>query len=137
MTFPVAAQSGSPGASGRQCTMLRTAGRTVSRALHRSVAHHNAGSLPGPVSAAAVLSSQRWFNASAFHRSGHSGMPSVLGLDRYFLVELAENIVLCFSPWFERSEKSLISAMLRFIDGGGRSVQFVYGCWIRSRNWII
>lgn len=60
--------------------MLRTAGRTVSRALHRSVAHHNAGSLPGPVSAAAVLSSQRWFNASAFHRSGHSGELDEFGI---------------------------------------------------------
>ncbi|KAG0564080.1 hypothetical protein M758_8G076200 [Ceratodon purpureus] len=51
--------------------MLRTAGRTLSRALRTS--HRT----PPPCSAAC---SQRWFNATGFHRSGHSGELDEFGI---------------------------------------------------------
>lgn len=60
---------------GQQCTMLRTAGRTLSRALHRSVAQRSAPGrslTPGQVSA--VVVSQRWFSATGFNLAGHTGM---------------------------------------------------------------
>uniref|UniRef100_A0A7I4CK84 Uncharacterized protein n=1 Tax=Physcomitrium patens TaxID=3218 RepID=A0A7I4CK84_PHYPA len=51
--------------------MLRTAGRSLlSRALHRAVVvpQHPAG----PPPTAALMSSQRWFNASGFRAGSHA-----------------------------------------------------------------
>uniref|UniRef100_A0A7I4F9W2 Uncharacterized protein n=1 Tax=Physcomitrium patens TaxID=3218 RepID=A0A7I4F9W2_PHYPA len=52
--------------------MLRTAGRSLSRVLHTTVAQRTHGIPPVPVPAAGVLSSRRWFNASGFSLSGHA-----------------------------------------------------------------
>jgi hypothetical protein len=61
-----------PGKGPKQCIMLRIAGRTLSRALHRSVPGRGLAPSPAP----AAVASRRWFNAGGFHLAGHAGMCS-------------------------------------------------------------